>query len=124
MTQSSETESWLIGCRRSGKRTMTTIRTTGILSLSSQMSPARHRQHTANRYWMSQLGGRKEKKLVFPDVVQKTLHVRPLWSKTGKKLTVMGDKRKKGKYTELVDLCKQVTDHYFDVPNFLPHQVM
>ena len=60
------------------------------------------------------------KRLVFPDVVQTTL--RPdivLWSKTGKKLIVIELKvpwetrceeayeRKKAKYIELLDLCKE-----------------
>ena len=60
------------------------------------------------------------KRLVFPDVVQTTL--RPdvvLWSETGKKLIVIeltvpwetrceeAYERKKAKYTELLDLCKQ-----------------
>ena len=59
-------------------------------------------------------------RLVFPDVVQTTL--RPdivLWSKTGKKLIVIeltvpwetrceeAYERKKAKYTELLDLCKE-----------------
>ena len=60
------------------------------------------------------------KRLVFPDVVQTTL--RPdivLWSKAGKKLIVIeltvpwetrceeAYERKKAKYTELLDLCKE-----------------
>ena len=60
------------------------------------------------------------KRLVFPDVVQTTL--RPdivLWSKTGKKLIVIeltvpwetrceeAYERKKAKYRELLDLCKE-----------------
>jgi hypothetical protein len=60
------------------------------------------------------------KRLVFPDIVQTTL--RPdivMWSKTGKKLIVVeltvpwetrceeAYERKKGKYTELLEECKQ-----------------
>ena len=60
------------------------------------------------------------RRLVFSDIVQTTL--RPdivLWSKTGKKLTIIkltvpwqtrcekAYERKKAKYTELLDLCRQ-----------------
>ena len=69
------------------------------------------------------------KRLVFPDVVQTTL--RPdivLWSKAGKKLIVIeltvpwetrceeAYERKKAKYTELLDLCKEKGWHTWLFP--------
>ena len=114
---------------------------TGRLPLSSQVIPERHGQHNLhcrivvkvhrqrkptlqNRSVESSiLGGTTGwnmevdlgKRLVFQDVVQKTLRSDiVLWSKTGKKLIVIeltvrceeAYERKKAKYTELLDLVK------------------